>query len=167
MLVHCTQKIAGKLPGVSTLPLEEQSPLGSWSANLLRLDRIQCVLFCHDETRYALFLPGVRKPQFQELGRWHRQLFLATLIVFGVEESQLCKVELALGPVSYDRATDRSVLSSMHQLEYDIAARLHRVPHVLDLDPVTMSAELSHRPATIRGKWLWPEKAMLERIAAL
>lgn len=167
MLIHVTQKLAAKLPAISREPLEETSPLGSWTAHLLRIDRVQCVLFCHDETRCALFLPGVRKLQFQELGKLHRQLFLATLIVFGVEERQLQKIELALGPALYDRATSRGVLASINQLQYDLAGHLARVNHVLEIDPVAASAQLSRRPATIRGKWLWPDKEMLERVASL
>jgi uncharacterized protein DUF6933 len=34
--------------------------LGAWHAHLVRLDRVQCGLFCHDETRDCLFLPGMR-----------------------------------------------------------------------------------------------------------
>lgn len=168
MIIHCTRKLAPKLSNVSREPLEEASPLGSWTANLLRIDRIQCLMFCHDETRYALFLPGVRKPQFQELDRLHRELFLGTLIVFGVPESQLQKVALALGPVRYDKATDRSVLGSMNQMEQqEVATIMWRTNHVSEVDPLQASVELSHRPATVRGKWLWPEKAMLEKVSSL
>lgn len=168
MIIHCTRKLAPKIPDISSESLEETSPLGSWTANLLRIDRIQCVMFCHDETRYALFLPGVRKPQFQELGRLHRELFLGTLIVFGVSEAQLQKVALALGPVRYDTTTDRSVLASMNQMEQqELAIVMWRTKHVSEVDPLQASVELSHRPATVRGKFLWPEKAMLKKIQEL
>jgi hypothetical protein len=73
-VIHCTRKLAAKLPGVSAAALEEVDGLGNWHANLVRFDRVQCVLFCHDETRYCLFVPGMRARQFAELGRWHREL---------------------------------------------------------------------------------------------
>lgn len=58
MIIHCTKKLAAKLPAVSLEPLMETSPLGSWHANLYTIDRRNCLLFCHDDTRYTVFLPG-------------------------------------------------------------------------------------------------------------
>jgi len=37
-------------------------------------------MFCHDASRYILFLPGLVKADFADLGRLHRELFLATLV---------------------------------------------------------------------------------------
>jgi len=37
----------------------------------------------------------------------------------------------------------------------------------MDLDPLAVSCRLNGRPATVRGKLVWPDKAMLERVAAL
>jgi len=101
MIIHCTQKLAAKLPEVSASPLEETSPLGSWHAHLYTYDRRQCVLFCHDLTRFCLFLPGLVKADFLELGRLHREFFLATLAVMGIAEPVLARVALALGPVRF------------------------------------------------------------------
>ena len=67
MILHCSQKLASKLSPVSPTRLEETSPLGSWHGHLFALDRRQCVMFCHDATRYVLFLPGLRKEHFAEL----------------------------------------------------------------------------------------------------
>ena len=68
MILHCSRKLAEKLSGVSLTPLEEASPLGSWHGHTFPIDRRQCVMLCHDRTRYSLFLPGLRKPQFAQLG---------------------------------------------------------------------------------------------------
>jgi hypothetical protein len=167
MILHCTHKLAAKLPDVSSTPLEETSPLGGWHGHLFTLDRRQCVLFMHDATRYALFLPGLRKAQFTELGDWFRMLYLATLAGFGCSDTQIKKVELALGPVRYDTATDRSVQGSLRVAKQDLDAMAYRVPNVMRLDPLATSCELSDRPATIRGKWVRPEKAMLDLIGVL
>lgn len=84
MILHCSQKLAAKLHDVSPLPLEETSPLDSWHGHLLHLDRRQCVMFIHDETRYVLFLPGLRKVHFDSLGEsWFRPLYLASLAAIG------------------------------------------------------------------------------------
>jgi uncharacterized protein DUF6933 len=58
MIIYATRKLAARLPKVSKEPIEEVSALGNWHADRLTLDRRQCVLFCHDETRAALFIAG-------------------------------------------------------------------------------------------------------------
>ena len=125
-------------------------------------------MFCHDATRYVLFLPGLRKEHFAELGgKWFQPLYLATLAAFGYAPAQIKKVELAIGPICFDTATDRSVQGSLRIVWQDLEAWIVRVPEVMDLYPIAVSCELSHRPATICGKLVWPDKAMLEAVARL
>jgi len=125
-------------------------------------------MFCHDATRYVLFLPGLRKEHFAALGgRWFRPLYLATLAAFGCPDTQLRNVELALGAVRFDTATDRSVQGSLQVAKQDLEAWVFRAANVMDLDPVAVSCRLNERPATVRGKLVWPKKAMLERVEAL
>lgn len=166
MIIHCTKKLAAKLPSVSAKPLNEDSPLGSWHAQLYTIDHRQCVLFCHDLSRYVLFLPGLRKPHFAELGsKWFRELYFATLRTMGCTQAQIRQVALSLGPVRYDTATDRSVQGSMRIVRQDLDSWLMRVPNVLDLDPLVVSCDLNHRPARVHGKVLWPERVMQELVA--
>lgn len=77
MIIHCTQKMAAKLSEVSAGTLTETSPLGSWHALLYAVNRRQCVMFCHDASRYILFLPGLVKADLAKRDRLHRELFLA------------------------------------------------------------------------------------------
>ena len=166
MLLHCTKKLSLKLPEVSTTPLENLSPLGSWHAHLYSYDRRQCVLFCHDDSRYCLFLPGLVKADFAALGRLQRELFLATLVILGVPEAQLKRLTMLLGPAQFDRNTDRSVLGSLRTADIDLSWLIEDV-HVLDCNPLGVSMKLNQRPTTVRGRWVDPEKMMLERIMQL
>jgi uncharacterized protein DUF6933 len=167
MILHCTRKLAERLSDVSTARLTETDQLGSWQAHLYSIDRRQCLFFCHDATRYCLLLPGVRAPQLKELGRWHRDLFLAALVSAGAEITALKRIELALGATRFDTATDRSVLSSMTVARWDLEGSLARIANVLDLDPVAVSRHLNKRPAMAGRVLHWPEREMLERVAAL
>jgi hypothetical protein len=167
MNIHCTQKLAAKLLEVSATPLEETSPLGSWHAHLHHIDRRQCVFFCHDATRYVLFLPGLKKEQFMELGRWHKELFIACLAYDGIPDAQVRRAELVLGPVRFDTATDRSVQSSMRVAMWDLLAHIERIPNVMLGNPLSMNAHVNERPATVRGKLVWPREDMAKQIASL
>ena len=166
MIIHCTKKLAAKLPDVSSYPLNDDSPLGGWHAQLYTIDHRQCALFCHDLSRYVLYLPGLRKPHFAEFGnKWFRELYFATLEAMGCRQAKIRRVELGLGPIRYDTATDRSVLGSIRIARQDLDGWLARVPNVLDLDPVAVSCQLNHRPATVHGKTLWPDQVMRELVA--
>lgn len=61
MLLHCTKKLAAKLPrelfkdAALAASEGEHRQLGEWHGHRLILDCRQCVLFCHDLTRYVLF----------------------------------------------------------------------------------------------------------------
>jgi hypothetical protein len=166
MIIHCSKSLAAKLTGVSPTPLDESSPLGSWHAHLFTLDRRQCVMFSHDETRYCLFLVGLRKPHFDELGsKWFRELFTATLAVIGVPDKQIKKVELMLGPVRFDTATDRSVQGSINIARQDLRAWVFQLPNVMDVDPLKVSVRLNERPVTVRGRFIHPDREMQQRVA--
>lgn len=65
--LRCTAKLLKEL-GVAPSKVDESGGcLSSWHANLLRIDRRKCVLFTNDSTLYAVFVPGLRKRQFQEI----------------------------------------------------------------------------------------------------
>jgi hypothetical protein len=166
--LHCSQKLAAKLADVSAVPLDETSPLGSWHGHLFTMDRRQCVMFCHDATRYALFMPGLRKEHFADLdAACFRPLFLATLTALGCSAVQLRKVELALGPLRFDTAIDRSVQGSLRVAKQDAEAWVYRVPNVMELDAFALSCKLNERPVTVYGKLLWPDRAMREAVERL
>ena len=168
MIIHATRKLAQRLPEVSTGPPEKDNALGNWHADRLILDRRQCVLFCHDETRAALFVAGLRKPEFAELGNIvFRSVFSDTLRALDCPDSHIRQALMTLGPCSYDTSTDRSVLSSMRVVRQDLEAYLWNFPNVLQVDPVEMSVRLTRRPAGIRGKTIWPQDCLLEMLAGL
>lgn len=162
MILHCSQKLASRLSEVFATPLAEDSPLGGWHGHLFSLDRRQCVMFCHDATRFTLFMAGLRKEHFAEIGKWFRHLFAGTLAMSGHADAQISRALLALGPVRFDTTINRSVQGTMRIARWDLEALLHRVPNVMDLDPLAVSLHLCNRPVTVHGKSLWPSRAMQE-----
>lgn len=167
MIFHCTKALAAKLPTVSATPLTDANPLGSWHAHLHSIDRRQCVMFCHDTTRFVLFEAGLKKEQFKNLGQLHKELYLAALIVMGVPEATLKRVELAMGPARFDTATDRSVLGTLNQSRFEFDVFLDNYNNVLDVNPLATVKWFNHRPITARGTWLWADEEMLALVSSL
>ncbi len=167
MILHCTAKLSIKISGVSATPLAEVGPLGSWHSHLVTLERRQCVFFVHDATRYVLLLPAARKEHMAELGRWHRDLFLAALAAQGLPDAQIGRARLALGILRCDRATDRSVLGSLRVAVDDLAYTLPSWGGVAGMDPLEVSAWLNRRPTRAKDELLWPDRGMVALISGL
>ncbi len=80
MIIHSTTKLAAKLPKASSTHLVENNLLGSWHASLYLIDRRNCVMFCHDRTRFVLFVSGLKKADFANLDFWFQDIFTNTML---------------------------------------------------------------------------------------
>jgi len=167
MLFHCSKALAAKLQEVSSVPIAVTNPLGSWHAHLHVIDRRQCVMFCHDTTRFVLFEAGLKKEQFHNLGLLHKQLYLAVLVSMGISEASLKRVEFAMGAAQFDTATDRSVLGTMNRARFEFDFFLDDYNNILEVDSIIAARWLNHRPLTARGKWILADESMLELIRTL
>lgn len=163
MIIHCTKKLATKLPAVSKDALPETSALGSWHANLYVIDRRNCVMFCHDKTRFILFLTGLKKKDFSNLDFWFNDIFANSLLKLNFAPDLIEKALSLFDGLQFDMVCDRSVQGSMRTVRMmELDALLMGVEDVLDLPVYSVSAHINHRPVTIKGMkgCLWPEKAM-------
>lgn len=172
MIVHSTQKLAAKLPLVSSTPLTHHNPLGDWHANLYTIDRRNCILFCHDQTRFVLFMAGLKKGDFANLDFWFQDLYANTMLKLGYDTALIEKVMALLDPLEFDTACDRSVQGSMRTAkQMDLDGLLLDVSDVMELPIYSTSARLNQRPFTTKGmkgsECLWPERAMAEFLASL
>jgi hypothetical protein len=169
MIIHCTKKLATRFPIVHSEALTETSPLGSWHANLYTFDRRQCLLFTHDETRYSLFFPGVIKPMFDNFDEVFKGLFLGSLFFLGVPDNQLSRVELAMGKMTFDVNTDRSVLSTMNNHKHMVHARVVEEENVMDMDILALNYWLSDMFVSTKTHpdyWV-PNRKMKDFVASL
>jgi len=152
MIIHCTKKLAAKLPRVSSEPLTENNSLGSWHANLYTIDRRNCVMFCHDKTRFVLFMAGLKKEHFANLDFWFQDLFANTLLKLDYDTDLIEKALALLTPVQFDTECDRSVQGSMRTVRMqELEMALYRTADVMELLPYSTSARLNDRPVTVKG----------------
>jgi len=172
VIIHCTKKLASKLPTVSPEPLTEDNPLGSWHANLYVIDRQNCVMFCHDKTRFVLFMTALKKDDFANLGYWFEDLFANTLLKLDYDTDLIEKALALLTPAQFDTHCDRSVQGSMRTVSMqELHIVLSQVASVKDLPPYSASARLNDRAVSVKGmksgQWMRPVqdmKAWLETV---
>lgn len=164
MIIHTTQKLAAKLPTVSKQPLTETNPLGSWHANLYTIERRNCVMFCHDQTRFALFAAGLKKADFSNLDFWFQDLFANTMLKLDYDTRLIEQALEWVDPLQFDTHCSRSVQGTMRVVRIDLDSMLSRVPNVLELPLYSTSAQLCDRPVHVKGMkkrdCLWPRNEM-------
>ena len=147
--LRCTLKLLKELGVAPSKAADTRGDLISWHANLLRIDRRKCVLFTNDMTLYSVFVPGLRKPQFQGIADVFGQAVFRSLRLAEFTQVQIETILDALhGDVGLQitKTSNRSVLGSMNDLAFqlewmissggglercpidDINERLNRVP---------------------------------------
>lgn len=180
--IHSTKKLLAKLPldesGMLTntrvnadARVIGDSPLGSWHANLLTLQRHNCILFVHDATRFPVFLKELRKPDFAELA-WHfEDGFMNTLLKAGADDAQMQAAASALQLLQLDNDCNRSVQGTMNRMAGDIEHMLwYDNTSLKDISAYRTGAWLADRPCTVKGvkDCIWPPKemfALLDQLA--
>lgn len=120
-----------------TFKSNKLNPLSNWHANLLTLQRRNCILLVHDETRFPLLLSCLTKPDFAALDYHFADALMNTLLKLGADEEQLQTAQDLLAPVCIDKAFDRSVQGNMNQMGLEIEHRLHIRMSVLAISAPT------------------------------
>jgi hypothetical protein len=148
-ILRCTQKLLSELKLKPSDSMQQPSELSSWHANLLRIDRRKCVLFTHDTTLYSFFVPGLKKPDFNNICEVFRQNLFKSLMAENLSQKHIEIFLDDIREIEIYKTNNRSVLGSMNdltsQLKYQIAdeggieiADITKLIH--DLNRIPMSA---------------------------
>tara|TARA_R110001592_G_scaffold336934_1_gene622691 strand:- start:247 stop:879 length:633 start_codon:yes stop_codon:yes gene_type:complete len=178
--IHATKKLLTKLPinEQGFLPPDKNAPpqqgnttdhseslLSGWHANLITLQRRNCILFVHDTTRFPVFIPCLTKPDFAALDWLFQDAFMNTMLKIGADDAMMNRAADLLQPLCFDSDCNRSVQGTMNQMAGDIenSINFHDV-NMQDVSPYRISAWLADRPCNIKGQkdCAWPIRAMSE-----
>lgn len=131
------------LAELKTKPLEGtilSNELGSWHANLLRVDRRKCILFTHDVTLYSFLVPGLKKNQFEHIKEVFGQNLFKNLLWENFPQNQIEIVLDAHREIIIAKTNNRSVLGSMNDLAFLLKDRIASMGGLINVD----IAELNH-----------------------
>ena len=186
--LYCTQKLIAKLPvNEGLLPEGEQlqaslvaggeevlsnNPLSGWHANLLTLQRRNCVLLVHNQTRFPVFMIGLTKKDFAALDYHCADCLMNTLLKVSANEDQMHAAQALLAPVSINKSNDRSVQGTLNQMSGDIEHMLcYNNAQIMDCSAYKIAAWLADRPCSVKSRkegaaksakdCIWPIDAML------
>jgi hypothetical protein len=90
--------------------------MGSWFANVFRLERRNSVLITNDRTLYSVLLWGLRRPDFDDLGSQFVAGLAVNLRRDGFDTGLIASVSMACHPIQWAATNNRSVLGSMNDL---------------------------------------------------
>lgn len=172
--IHATKKLLAKMPaqmpermkpGPEDILAAPQSKLSSWHANLLTIQRRNCLLFVHDQTRFPVFIPALTKPHFAIIDRYFEDALMNTLLKCRATEKQRITAAALLQPLAFVGGTDRSVLGTLNQLGQDIDHIIYFDSlNVAEMAGYAVSVWLADRPSNVKGQkdCIWPKDAFLE-----
>ena len=145
-ILRCTKKLLNEL---KIKPSEETyftGDLGSWHANLLRIDRRKCVLFTNDATLYSFLVPGLKKHQFQNFHEVFGQHLFKNLRLESFHQHQIEAVLDEHREIVISKTNNRSVLGSMNDLAYQLKYSISSVGGLDYMDLAELNHELNRIP---------------------
>lgn len=179
--IHATKKLFARLPldedgfiakkktvenPIALSP--RTNPLSNWHANLLTLQRRNCVILVHDETRFPLFIKSLVKADFAEFD-WHfSDALMNTLLKLDANQQQLDAAVSLIAPCQFDSSCDRSVQGTMNHMKFAIENMLwYDNVNIEDVSTYRTGAWLAHMPCGVKGSkdYIWPDKAMLDLLS--
>jgi hypothetical protein len=145
-ILRCTKKLLDELK-IKPDDIEEQGQcISNWHANLIRVDRRKCILFTHDVTLFSIFLPGLKKPDFQRIKDIFGQALFKSLISESFPQNY---IELFLDDIRnirFSKTNNRSVLGSMTDLTFQIKFTVSGFGGLANTDIVQLNHDLNRVP---------------------
>lgn len=167
MRIHVTKKLADKLKrtGFEIADAAEEPPsaLGDWHANITTIQRRQCIIFTHDQTRFSLALIGVIQKDLKNLTFWFSDMLGNTMLKLGYPAALMERAVNSVTDLSFDTQCERSVQGTLKNMILDLEAFTWDGSHLMELGPYSVSANLCERPCGIKGmkrECIFPAKEM-------
>jgi len=139
-ILRCTKKLLTELKTKPSEGTISSDVVGSWHANLLRVDRRKCILFTHDATLYSFLVPGLKKPQFENVREVFGQNLFKNLLWENFPQNQIEIVLDEHREIIIAKTNNRSVLGSMTDLAFQIKYQIAAMGGLVNVN----LAELNH-----------------------
>lgn len=120
--LRCTAKLLKAMKVAPTTdPAPARNRLGEWTANLVRVSRIQLVVAVNDATRFGVVVDAA--PYAHIPFRLTERIFKALLSI-GVPADRAAEEAEAMRPIEFAASNSKSVLGTLNQYALDIDSGL-------------------------------------------
>jgi len=145
-ILRCTKKLLDELKVKPDEIQEQGQSISNWHANLIRVDRRKCVLFTHDATLFSIFLPGLKKTDFQSIKDIFGQTLFKSLIGESFPQSHIELFLDDIRSIHFSKTNNRSVLGSMTDLTFQIKFTISRSGGLAYTDIFQLNHDLNRVP---------------------
>jgi hypothetical protein len=145
-ILRCTTKLLTELKTKPSEGATSSSEVGSWHANLLRIDRRKCILFTNDATLYSFLIPGLKKPQFESFREVFGQNLFKNLLWENFPQNQIEIVLDEHREIIIAKTNNRSVLGLMNHLAFQLKYRIAAMSGLVNVDIAELNHELNRIP---------------------
>ncbi len=121
------------------------------TANITTIQRRQCLVFTHDQTRFSLALIGVTQKELKALTFWFSDMLANTMLKLGYPAELMERAVSSFSELSFDTQCSRPVQGTLRNMIWDLESFTWDSTQITDLAPYSTSASLCERPCSIKG----------------
>lgn len=162
ILLHCTQKLLKELgsPSLVDTPVVTEG-LGSWYANLIRIDRRKCLLFTNEKTLYSFLIPNVVKKNIKNIEEKFLVNLSLNLQAEGFRLEIINRVMQEYKEIGIAKTASKNVLGSMNQLAFEYEVLIEMKDGLEHVKTLEMNRDINR--TILKGiKYLHPIEALRE-----
>ena len=119
-LIRCTKKLLNELNVNPSQVDYVYDKLYDWHANLLLIQRKKCILLTNSLTLYSVFIPELKRADFNNFSEVFYKFFLNQLKAADFSHNHIKKILKRHLSFRYTKTNNRSVLGSMNDLVFQI-----------------------------------------------
>ena len=152
-LIRCTKKLVAEMSTQVVLSAEQPHTalLGDWYANLLRVDRRQCVIFTSERTLLTFLVVAVNRDAIRDYATLFRRGLRQVLESEGFSSGDVDRMLDDYQELSVALTTNRSVLGSLNDFARMAAAHVEHDGGVSRCDLVAVNHKLNLTPMSRLG----------------
>ncbi|MGD7007009.1 DUF6933 domain-containing protein [Metabacillus sp. 84] len=165
MLIQCTKKLLDELKVTPVEQAEEENPLLSWHANMLKIGRYKFLVLCNNKNRYAIVLYGMKAKDKKNVDQ------LIVKAISEVFQAESIKEEIIRGYLSMS-----SSLTFTKTKNRKLVARLNKACEMIYfcdeyLDPnEIIQVQMSKRVSSMlvgdgSGNYFYPNEVMYQDLS--
>lgn len=180
--IHCTKKLFNALSldesrqlkpkiraeMIEQRPQNETSALDNWHAHYFTIERSPCLFLLHDETRFPLFIPNIKKADLRDMDYFFNDALMNTIMKLGADDQLMDSAHSMIQPLCFDTDCDRSVQATMNRMLREIKYHLADM-NVRDLLGYSINVHFSDSPCSVyKGKkTIWPKREFMDLLKSV
>ena len=114
MLIQCTKKLLDELWVNAAEKEEDKTPLFSWHANLIKINRKKCVVLMNDKNRYVIVLYGLKAKDFKNMDELITGAVRETFREECIKDEIIEKFIKNAGKITYSKTGGKSTVAKLN-----------------------------------------------------